>query len=328
MRRALCTTHAGTLVPVADEGGIVAAMKAPTKVLWVDVERPTAADLALLEQGFGFHPLSVRDVAEQHTLPKFDEYETYLFQIVMVPTCAADLRVKTLELSLYYLPGTLVTVRDEPWPALDALWEAAARDPRHELGSGAQIVYHNVIDRAVKAYEPVLEHVEAEVERLEREVLDLEDGVDSLPGIFHLRRSVRTLVRLVRAQQDGLQRLASGHVNVKSLRKETCYLFRDVHDHLTLYQGMLDDHRETLSGLRDTYIGMASNRLNEVMRMLTVFSALLLPLTFLTGLWGMNFHALPFAGHPWGFWIFVAICGAVVGGLLWLMVRAGWLRRV
>lgn len=328
MRRAMCTTHGGTMVPVTDEAEIVAAMKAPTKTLWVDIERPDASDLALLERGFGFHPLSVRDVAEQHTLPKFDEYETYLFQIVMVPTCAVDLKVKLLELSLYYLPGTLVTVRDEPWPALDGLWEAVVLDPQRELGSGAQIVYHNVVDRAVKAYDPVLASVEGEVERLEREVLDVEDGVDSLPGIFQLRRTVRQLLRLVRAQQDGMQRLASGHVNVKSLRKETCYLFRDVHDHLTLYQGMLDDHRETLGGLRDTYIGMASNRLNEVMRTLTVFSALLLPLTFLTGLWGMNFDVLPLANHPLGFWVFVGVCAVVVGGLLWLMVRAGWLKRV
>lgn len=328
MRRAMCTTHDGTRVPVTDEREIVAAMKAPTKVLWVDIERPDASDLAMLEHGFGFHPLSVRDVAEQHTLPKFDEYDTYLFQIVMVPACASNLEVRLLELSIYYVPGTLVTVREEPWPALESLWEAVVADPRTELGSGAQIVYHNVVDRAVRAYEPVLERVEAEIERLEREVLDLDDDVDSLPGIFRLRRTVRQMLRLARAQQDGLQRLASGHVNVKSLRKETCYLFRDVHDHLVLYQGLLDDHRETLGGLRDTYIGIASNRLNEVMRTLTVFSALLLPLTFLTGLWGMNFQHLPFADHPWGFWLFTLLCAGVVGGLLWLMVRAGWLRRV
>jgi magnesium transporter len=101
-----------------------------------------------------------------------------------------------------------------------------------------------------------------------------------------------------------------------------------VSDHLRLYHGLLDDHRETLGGLRDTYIGVASNRLNEIMKTLTVFSALLLPLTFLTGLWGMNFDVLPFARHELGFYIFVVVCAAVVGGLLWLMWRAGWLKRV
>lgn len=314
------------MLPVADEAEIVAAMKASDKVLWVDIERPDGADLRLLEEGFGFHPLSVRDVAEAHSAPKLDEYDGYVFQIVMVPKGCTEGRVEMIELSMYYLQGTFVTVRDEPWPTIDALWDAVMRDPVRELGKGAQTVYHNVVDRAVQAYDPVLNFVEEEIDDLEREVLNVEDGVDSLGTIFRLRRTVRRLMTLVRAQQESVMRLAVGHV--KSLRKETCYLFRDVADHLTLYHGTLDDHRETLAGLRDTYIGVASNRLNEVMKTLTVFSALLLPLTFLTGLWGMNFDILPFAHHGLGFWIFLGICSIVIGGLLWIMARAGWLKRV
>lgn len=314
------------MMPVDDEAEIVAAMKAPEKVLWVDIERPDGEDLRLLQDSLGLHPLSVRDVAESHSAPKLDEYDGYVFQIVMVPTGCSEGRVELIELSMYYMPGTLITVRDEPWPVLDGLWEAVQRDPVRELGKGAQTVYHSVVDRAVQAYEPVLNFVEDEIDDLEREVLDVDDGVDSLGTIFRLRRTVRRLMRLVRAQHESVLRLAAGHV--KSLRKETCYLFRDVADHLTLFHGMLDDHRETLAGLRDTYIGVASNRLNEVMKTLTVFSALLLPLTFLTGLWGMNFDVLPFAQHPLGFWIFLGLCSVVIGGLLWLMVRAGWLRRV
>lgn len=327
MRRAMCTTPSGTMMPVADEKEVVAAMKAPDKTLWVDIEGPTADDLRLLGEGFGFHPLSVRDVAEPHSLPKLDEYDGYVFQTVMAPRgLGHDTRVGLIELSIYYLPGTLVTVRDEPWPAIDSLWDGVVRDPAHELGKGAQVVFHNVVDRAVRAYEPVIDAVESQVDAIEQDVLHLTNGTQSLGAIFRLRRTLRNLMRLVRAQQESVYRLSLGQV--KSLRKETCYLFRDVYDRLNLLMGLLDDHRETLGGLRDTYIGVSSNRLNEVMRTLTVFSALLLPLTFLTGLWGMNFHALPFADHPLGFWIFVGGCGAVVGGLLWLMVRAGWLRRV
>jgi magnesium transporter len=314
------------MLHVADEAEIVAAMKAPDKVLWVDIERPDGADLRLLEEGFGFHPLSVRDVAEAHSAPKLDEYDGYVFQIVMVPKGCTEGRVEMIELSMYYLQGTFVTVRDEPWPTIDALWDAVLRDPLRELGKGAQTVYHNVVDRAVQAYEPVLNFVEEELDDLEREVLDIDDGVDSLGPIFRLRRTVRSLMRLVRAQHESVTRLATGHV--KSLRKETCYLFRDVADHLTLYHGLLDDYRETLAGLRDTYIGVASNRLNEIMKRMTAFSALLLPLTFLTGLWGMNFDILPFAHHGLGFWIFLGICSIVIGGLLWMMARAGWLKRV
>ena len=139
------------MLHVADEAEIVAAMKAPDKVLWVDIERPDGDDLRLLEEGFGFHPLSVRDVAEAHSAPKLDEYDGYVFQIVMVPKGCTEGRVEMIELSMYYLQGTFVTVRDEPWPTIDALWDAVLRDPLRELGKGAQTVYHNVVDRAVQA---------------------------------------------------------------------------------------------------------------------------------------------------------------------------------
>jgi magnesium transporter len=179
MRRAMFKSPGGTMLHVQDEAEIVAAMKATEKVLWLDIERPDGADLRLLQEGFGFHPLSVRDVAESHSNPKLDEYDGYVFQIVMVPKGCSEGRVEHVEISMYYLQGTLVTVRDEPWPALDGLWEAVQTDPLRQLGKGAQTVYHSVVDRAVQAYEPVLNFVEEEIDDLEREVLDPEDGIDS-----------------------------------------------------------------------------------------------------------------------------------------------------
>jgi magnesium transporter len=325
MRRAMCKLPGGKMMHVEDDAEIIEAKKSTEKVLWIDIERPDNDDLRLLQDGFGFHELSITDVRESHTAPKLDEYEGYVFQIVMVPTSITEDRVEHIELSLYYMQGTLVTVRELPWPALDKLWDDAQRHPVQQLGKGAQTVYHTVLDLAVKAYEPVINAVEDEIDKLEPEVLDPDDGVDSLGPIFRLRRTLRRVGRLMRAQQENVQRLAGG--NVKQLRKETCYLFRDLAQHLELYSGVLEDHRETLAGMRDTYIGIASNRLNHVMKTLTVFSALMLPLTFLTGLWGMNFDDLPLAREPLGFWLFLVVCLGVMGTMTWLMARAGWLRK-
>jgi magnesium transporter len=121
-----------------------------------------------------------------------------------------------------------------------------------------------------------------------------------------------------------VQRLAAG--TVRSLRQETCYLFRDVHDRLILLHDALDDHRETLGGLRDTYVGVVNNRMSEVMKALAVFSGLLLPLTFVTGLWGMNVP-VPFAEHPMAFVGILAGCLALSVAILWVIARLGWLRR-
>ena len=205
--------------------------------------------------------------------------------------------VELLEVEIFYTKGTLVTVHDRPWPALDALWEAIQRDPIHGLGKGAQTIYHDLVQRGVSAYFSVLDRFDERVEEIERKVFETAGG-DTLPALFHLRRSVRQVLRAARSQRESVQRLAAGVVH--SLTRETCYLFRDVHDQLLLIHDTLDDHRETLGSLRDTYLGVINNRMSEIMKTLTIFSAVLLPLAFLTGLYGMNFDVLPGKSSPRG----------------------------
>jgi magnesium transporter len=323
MRRAIVSTK-GVVTHPTDDAAIVEAMKAGDKVLWLDVTSPTPEDLRLLE-GFGFHPLSIEDVATTHTAPKLDEYDTYVFQVVMVPTIRDGQQIDVFEVEIFYQKGTIVTVRDRAWPALDSLWDAVCKDTVRELGKGAQVLYHSIVDRAVDAYWPILTVLEDRVDEIERDVLDAKGGTETLQALFYLRGTVRQLLRSARSQRESVQRLAVG--TVRSLTKETCYQFRDVHDHLLLIHDALDDYRESLGGLRDTHLGVLSNRMNDVMRALTVFSAIMLPLAFVTGLWGMNLD-LPFTKAPYAFWIILAICAAISTTLVAWMARRGWLRRM
>jgi len=324
MRRAIVSTKEGVSHPI-DDLALVDAMKAADKVLWLDVTGPDAADTRLFLEGFGFHPLSIEDLRQTHSTAKLDEYEDYVFQVVMVPFLIGTDDIDLFEVEIFYTKGTLVTVHDRPWKPLDDLWASVCRDPARELGLGAQRLYHNVVDRAVDGYFPILDLIDERVEGLEAEVFEATSRASVLPKLFRLRRSVRHLVRAARNQRESVQRLAVG--TVRSLRRETCYQFRDVHDHLILLHDSLEDHRETLGGLRDTYLGVISNRMNEVMKSLTVFSVLLLPLAFLTGLFGMNVP-VPFGSHPYGFWIVLGICGAISATMLRWMGRRGWLRRI
>ncbi len=308
-----------------DDVSLVEAMKATEKVLWLDLLSPSAEDVKLLLDGFGFHPLSIEDLTQTHTAAKLDEYDHYVFQVVMVPFQSGPDEVDLFEVEIFYLKGTLVTVHDRPWKPLESLWEAVGRDPARELGKGAQVLYHSLVDRAVDEYFPILDTIDERVESLERKVFDAGSRGDILTVIFHLRRSVRQLLRAARNQRESVQRLAVG--TVRSLTKETCYQFRDVHDHLILVHDSLDDHRETLSGLRDTYLGVINNRMSEVMKSLTVFSAILLPLAFLTGLFGMNVR-VPWEGDPLGFWLVLGMCAASTLGALDWMRRKGYLRRI
>jgi magnesium transporter len=326
MRRAIVSTKGVVTHPV-DDLQLIDAKVTDQKVLWLDITDPQEDDFQLLGSGFGFHALAIDDLRQSHGAPKLDEYEDHVFQVVMVPTCMSDSGedVELLEVEIFYTKGTLVTVHDRAWPALDALWEAIQRDPIHGLGKGAQTIYHDLVQRGVSAYFSVLDRFDERVEEIERKVFETAGG-DTLPALFHLRRSVRQILRAARSQRESVQRLAAGVVH--SLTRETCYLFRDVHDQLLLIHDTLDDHRETLGSLRDTYLGVINNRMSEIMKTLTIFSAVLLPLAFLTGLYGMNFDALPGKGSPAGFWVFVAACLALVGAMLAWFARRGWLKRL
>ncbi len=323
MRRAIVSTKEGISHPV-DDASLAEAKKAAEKVLWLDIQGPVLEDFRLLLDGFGFHPLSIEDLNQTHSVAKLDEYDDYVFQVVMVPTLIGTDEVEFFEVEMFYLKGTLVTVHDKPWKPLDELWDAVCRDPTRQLGLGAQVLYHNLVDRAVDSYFPILDLVDDRVEGLERQVFEADGSGSLLASIFRLRRSVRQLVRAARNQRESVQRLAVG--TVRSLRKETCYQFRDIHDHLILLHDSLDDHRETLGGLRDTYLGVIGNRTNEVMKSLTIFSVILLPLAFVTGLWGMNVP-VPFADRAYGFWLVLGVCVLVALSMVRLMGRRGWLRR-
>jgi magnesium transporter len=322
MRRAIVSTK-GIVTHPTEVADLVEAMKATEKVLWLDLVHPEDEDIRLLSEGFGFHALSIEDLSQTHTAAKLDEYDNYVFQVVMVPFRQDDV-VDLFELEIFYLKGTIVTVRDRSWPQIDQLWQAVQKDPVRELGKGAQVLYHSIVDRAVDEYFPILDALEERVGDLEEEVLTGRGRADILSEMFRVRRGVRLLLRSARNQRESVQRLAVG--TVRTLTKETCYQFRDVHDHLILVHDSLEDHRDTLSGLRDTYLGVLNNRLNEVMKTMTLFSALLLPLAFVTGLWGMNVK-VPWEGQIHGFWIVLAICMVLSLGGFWFVNRRGWLRR-
>src|SRR5204863_5681113 len=132
-----------------DDVSLVEAMKAPDKVLWLDLEAPGPEDIKLLLDGFGFHPLSIEDLAQTHSAAKLDEYDKYVFQVVMIPFARGTDDIELFEVEIFYMKGTLVTVHDRPWKPLDELWDAVCRDPIRALGKGAQVLYHNVVDRAV-----------------------------------------------------------------------------------------------------------------------------------------------------------------------------------
>jgi magnesium transporter len=255
--------------------------------LWLDIERPDADDYKLLEETFKAHPLTIEDIQHQNQRPKIDEYPEYNFLVIFQAVWEGD-DVSFLEHHLFVGPYYLITVHDEPAPALAELQARITKGPTLTKGQPAFLTYL-VIDALVDATFPVLERVDETVDRMEDEIIEkAEPG--SLDRIYHLKHSVTELRRYLGAQRDVFQRLITHGIHLQ--QQDMTLYYRDVYDHIVRQYETVDSLRDLLSSAMDVYLSTVSNRLNQTTKALTVIASLFLPLSFLTGFYGMNFTYL------------------------------------
>lgn len=264
----------------------------PGTVRWIDFEGPSHEHLTLLGDRFGFHPLALEDSAHFDQRPKLEDYDEYLFLVTHGFRCpSADVTdVRTVELHAFLGRGYLVTVHTDPIDALDAVFLKAYSDGT--IGRrGADFLYYLVIDGMVDAGFPILDRIGDRVEVLENEVLSGQASAGVAP-LFELKRTLAELRRLVSPQRDVVAVLAKHEHPLLGVR--TAPYFRDVYDHLVRTNEAIEAARDLLGTTLDAYLSMASHRTNEIMKRLTLMSAIFLPLTFVTGFFGQNFVGLPF----------------------------------
>jgi magnesium transporter len=315
------------------DGRVVATEKAesvqrpgPGASVWVDLDSPVEEALEMLRQGFGFHPLALEDCAHLDQRPKLEEYGDHLFLVVQGFSCVGD-RVNELvvhELHAFLGESWLVTVHASSIPALEAVWQRAASDPS-QLKRGADFIYYLIADTLVDKNFPILDRVADELEELEDRVLSNAQRSD-LARIFELKRHLVTMRKVLSPQRDTMAMLARrGDARVS---ERTSLYFRDVYDHLSRINESIEANRDLLGNALDAYLSSVSNRTNEIMKHLTLLSAVFLPLAFVVGFFGQNFHELP--GMPsWMdskglMYVMVGICLATpLTMVLWFRKR-GW----
>ena len=255
--------------------------------LWLDIESPDADDYRLLEETFKAHPLTIEDIQQQNQRPKIDEYPEYNFVVIFQADWQGD-DVSFLEHHLFVGPYYLITVHNEPAPALAELQDRITKSPALTKGQPAFMTYL-VIDALVDATFPVLEHVDETVDRMEDEIIE-KAAPGSLDRIYHLKHSVTELRRYLGAQRDVFQRLITHGIHLQ--QQDMTLYYRDVYDHIVRQYETVDSLRDLLSSAMDVYLSTVSNRLNQTTKALTVIASLFLPLSFLTGFYGMNFTYL------------------------------------
>lgn len=277
---------------IARSEGVAAVDRPPVDVVrWIDLSAPTAEEIDLLGQRFALHPLALEDCRRFDQRPKVEEFDDHLFLVTQSFSCGEQglSHFHLHELHTFLGKGWLLTVREDAIPALERVWARAASDPRL-LRRGVDFVYHQLADTLVDANFPILDRIADELEELEDNVL-LEPQRSDLARIFELKRYLVRMRRVLSPQRDTMAVIArQAH---DWIDERTLLYFRDVYDHLTRINESIETNRDVLGNALDAYLSAVSNRTNEIMKYLTLLSAVFLPLAFVVGFFGQNFDQLP-----------------------------------
>jgi magnesium transporter len=307
----------------ATPDSLLACLAKGKQGFWLDIENPGDDDYALLEKTFGFHPLTLEDIRHQNQRPKVDEYPGYAFVVLFTAELEGK-RAQVREHHLYVSTQYLVSVHIEPSDPLNRLRERIKANPDLTRRS-LPFLFYLVVDQLVDSLFPVLEQLDDATDELEDRIIDQPD-TSALTELSDLKRTVVDLRKVLGAQRDVFQRLTTRAVGDPGDKEMSIY-YRDVYDHLVRQYETVDSLRDLLTSAMDVYLSTVSNRLNLRITRLTVFATLFLPLTFITGFFGMNFAWLVAHIAPaWTFWLLAV--GVMVGTTALQLLyyrRSGWL---
>lgn len=321
----------GTFSTDTSPQSLAAALRDPKSVFWLDMSAPTDEELSLLDDVFGFHPLAIEDVIQYSQRPKIESYnhlgdackQGYFFMVIHGPDLATfKENLRTKELDMFVSERYLITIHEEPMKTLTDLQNRADVDPRLVIDMGIDMLLHNILDHMVDYYMPIFDYLQDNIDELEDQALT-NPHMNLLHAIATRKRDLLNLRRIIGPQRDVLAQLTRGEVPF--VRETTRIYLRDVLDHLNRTVESIELFRDLVAGARDIYLSSVSNNLNQIMKTLTIFTVVALPLTVITSFFGMNFENLPLRYSTWGFWIACLIMLGLMGFLLYLFRRHKWL---
>jgi magnesium transporter len=329
MIRALHITPGSLLNVAFPPEKIKEALQDKKGLLWVDFSgEPNQTCEPILLDVFDFHPLAVEDALQETHTPKVDDWGDYLYIVLgalVYEKTAGDGALHLHELDVFLGKNFVVTHHDEPITAIDQMWSACQRDTRHTQ-NGADHLLYRILDFLVAAYMPIVEKLDDEIDDIEDQVFN-KPTTETLQHIFTLKRSLLTMRRVITPQREVVNKLARDDYQIIDLHDRV--FFRDVYDHLVRLQDLNESMRDMLSGTLDIYLSVVNNRLNDVMKTLTVITTLFMPISFIAGFFGMNFfepvaHLTLWTGIP-VFLIMLLLTIATPAIMLSWMRRRMWL---
>ena len=290
--------------------------------LWVDLAAPTDDEFRLLSDLFGFHPLAVEDARSALQFPKIEPYPGYIYLVLHgIDLSKGRGQLATRDVDFFLGRNYLVTVHDGESRSIGRLRELCDQHERI-LSEGPVALLHRIVDTMVDNYRPALEELENRLDKLENLAFTGQEHI--VRQIIRLKRELGTLRRVILPQRDVMGRLARREF--PAISDEMAFRFRDVYDHMARYADEAMLFQERVTGIHEINLASVSNRLNKVMKVLTVMSTIFLPLTVLTGMWGMNIDLPHFPGGPhMQFWYLSSTMVGVIVVMLALFRRNKWI---
>ncbi|HEX7117545.1 MAG TPA: magnesium/cobalt transporter CorA [Longimicrobiales bacterium] len=292
--------------------------------LWVDVDSTHDDEWALLAEPFRFHPLAIEDTRSPDCRVKVEEYDGYLFIVVrgihFVEETPDPYDIDPHNLYIFVGPHFLVSVHAGPFASVRTVIdriEAGAET----LARGVDHTAYTLVDALVDLYFPILDRIDEFIDEVEHEIFD--GAGEQMSRIFDLKRSLVALRRYLAPMREAVAALANRPTPY--LRPETQIYFRDVQDHVIRQLDAVESYRELLTGALEAQLAMISNRMNEIIKALSVIATVVLPPTLVASIYGMNFDWMPWLHDANGFWIALGGMTVITGALLAYLWWRGWL---
>lgn len=293
-------------------------------LLWVDFFNEPAEIAEPILLGFHFHPLAIDDALQETHTPKIDDWGDYIYMVLNVMNYKRENGVfdsEIEELDIFLGRNYVITYHDAPLLSIEETWSACQRDIRH-VQNGPDHLLYRITDALVMQYMPLIEQIDHQIDQIEDQVFD-NPSRNTLEQIFALKRILLSMRRIILPQREVLNKLARDDYTV--IDPKDRIFFRDIYDHLVRLHDINESLRDLVSGAMDTYLSVVNNRMNEVMKALAVITTLFMPITFVTGFFGMNFFE-PVA-HLTGWTNTQMFEGMLAVMLVLPLVMYQWMRR-
>ena len=293
-------------------------------VTWINIDGIHEVDIIeKIGNHFGLHPLILEDIVNTGQRPKLEDFEDYIFVVLKMLYCEEkEKEIKAEQVSLILGANFVISFQERPGDVFDVIRERIRNSKGRIRKMSSDYLAYALLDAVVDNYFAILERLGDKIEDMESELVG-NPNQKILQAIHHLKGDViflRKSVWPLREVVSGLERGES-----KLIKKPTRVFFRDVYDHTIQVIDNVETSRDMVSGMLDIYLSSISNRMNEVMKVLTIFAAIFIPLTFIAGIYGMNFQYMPELNWRWGYFVVLAFMASAAIIMLFFFKKKKWI---